>query len=177
MKKYVYQGCRRTRVGAEKGKKRRISHIVIKEKLNRTIRKDEVVHHINGNTSDNRIENLQVMTISDHMKLHHPRNSSRFGVSAADNKKEWARRYRREQAIERGTKPRKFKITEETYFQIMNLLANNYKQAEIAQMFDVDPSTVSRINSGKQFAQRHFAHNQLNPTIKSLGGEANAIKR
>lgn len=31
---------------------------------------DEVVHHINFNRSDNRIENLQIMTVSEHATLH-----------------------------------------------------------------------------------------------------------
>lgn len=31
---------------------------------------NEVVHHINGEKSDNRIENLQLMTHSEHMALH-----------------------------------------------------------------------------------------------------------
>lgn len=32
--------------------------------------KREVIHHINGDHNDNRIENLQLMTQAEHMRLH-----------------------------------------------------------------------------------------------------------
>jgi len=38
--------------------------------LGRNLRKEEVVHHINENKLDNRIENLQITTYRDHKKLH-----------------------------------------------------------------------------------------------------------
>jgi len=46
-------------------------HIEIAEKfLKREIRENEVVHHLDGNRSNNRIENLLVLERSQHSKLH-----------------------------------------------------------------------------------------------------------
>jgi hypothetical protein len=43
---------------------------IMENKLERLLNKDEIVHHINTNKKDNRIENLEVMTRSEHSKLH-----------------------------------------------------------------------------------------------------------
>ena len=46
-------------------------HRLIMEKhINRPLKKEEVIHHINGDRLDNRIENLIILTQGKHIKEH-----------------------------------------------------------------------------------------------------------
>ena len=45
--------------------------LMMEVKLNRFLKKDEVIHHINGIKHDNRIENLELMKSGEHTILHH----------------------------------------------------------------------------------------------------------
>jgi HNH endonuclease len=46
------------------------ANLVVKERIGRSIRPNEVVHHRNGNKQDDRPANLQVMTKGEHQRLH-----------------------------------------------------------------------------------------------------------
>lgn len=53
------------------GKKIRVRQYrwIMENALGRKLKRNEHVHHINGIKSDNRLENLQVMTATDHCRM------------------------------------------------------------------------------------------------------------
>lgn len=47
--------------------------LIMERHLGRRLGDDEVVHHVNDNKADNRLENLEVMTKAEHARLHSTR--------------------------------------------------------------------------------------------------------
>ena len=60
----------RVRLIWRNGKKVRAHRWIMEQKLGRKLRPDEHIHHINGNPLDNRIENLQIIDVVSHNRLH-----------------------------------------------------------------------------------------------------------
>jgi len=44
------------------------------------------IHHINGDTTNDSINNLEIMKMISHLQYHHPRDYSRYGVSSSGNR-------------------------------------------------------------------------------------------
>ena len=51
-----------------------LHRIKASKKLGRPLSSDEIVHHIDGNKKNNRKSNLQVISRSEHYKIHHNNN-------------------------------------------------------------------------------------------------------
>lgn len=65
----VYVG--RGKPGTTKGGYAYEHRVVMERHLGRPLKKGERVHHVNGVKTDNRVENLEVLTHAEHMREHH----------------------------------------------------------------------------------------------------------
>jgi len=55
-----------------------LAHLLMESQFGRFLYDDEVVHHIDGNPTNNDLSNLQLMTLGEHVTLHNnlkPRSS------------------------------------------------------------------------------------------------------
>jgi len=59
------------RVSYEKFLGRHYHRYLIEQSLGRKLQSDEVVHHIDGNKQNNSLDNLKVMSRSEHSKIHY----------------------------------------------------------------------------------------------------------
>ena len=75
-------GRRLIMVKSEKGGYMYYSRWLMEKHLGRELTFDEVVHHINGDKLDDRIENLEVLTRAEHMEVHRGEIYAARGIAA-----------------------------------------------------------------------------------------------
>lgn len=128
----IHNGYIRLSRGSDCGK---LEHVAIMEQsIGRRIRKDEVVHHINGNRSDNRIENLQLMNRAEHCRIH---AKDRYAQGLC---------YDISKETKRGEEHRCAKLTWE---DVEYIRSSQKTTKELAQMFNVSKSVINKVKSFK----------------------------
>ena len=117
----------------QNGIKRDIHRIIMEEHIGRKLSRYEVVHHINGNIHDNRLENLRMMSLSEHSKMH------RIGSTKSDEAK------KKLSITNTGRQlPTLWKMDERQTKEALERIDKGESMRSIARSFGVSHGTISR---------------------------------
>lgn len=121
------------------GKKVDEHRYIMEQYLGRELARDEVVHHKDGDKSNNKIENLELMSLSEHTRQHQtgntPSEETRQKLSEAST----------------GHKSTSRKLNDDQVEQVRELHNNGISNREIAKMFGVNHQTINDLINGKYY--------------------------
>ena len=83
-------GKKRNYIKLPNGKWVKYYRYIMEQKIRRKLKQEEVIHHINGNMLDDRLENLKIMSNSKHRK-EHPINITKEGLDKIIKTKKFKR--------------------------------------------------------------------------------------
>lgn len=115
--------------------------LVMQKHLGRTLSPSEVIHHINGNTMDNRIENLQLMTQSEHCALH-----NRTKILTDKDREHLSE-------MSSGIKNGNHKLSEDDVKEIQERLSRGEKQVKLSIIYNVSQSIISKIKNKRLWSK------------------------
>lgn len=121
------------------GKKMDEHRYIMEQHLGRQLARDEVVHHKDGDKSNNEIENLELMSLSEHTRQH------RTGNTPSEET-----RQKLSEALT-GHKSTSRKLNDNQVEQVRELHNNGISNREIAKMFGVNHQTINDLINGKYY--------------------------
>jgi len=111
--------------------------LIMQNLIGRELLRNEVVHHKNMDTRDNRIENLQVMTARDHNILHGCREFIKLAKAASLDK------------MPKGEENHRSKLTVDI---IREIREESGTIRDIGKKYGISHSTVSKIKKRQRWA-------------------------
>ncbi len=118
-------------------KTRDLHRIIMEEHLGRKLTRHEIVHHIDGDGYNNDLSNLQLMSLSEHTRLHYKPIPFHGMLTGNAGKK--------------GSANATARLTEEDVKKIKLLINKKISLKSIALAFEVGKTTIADIKDGRSW--------------------------
>lgn len=128
------------------GKKKDEHRYTMEQYLGRKLTRYEIVHHKNGNKRDNSIENLEIMTLSEHSKMHGCNNC----ISQETKEKIRNSRLGKPNISCR-------KLNDESVEKMLEMKKEGFSNRKLSEIFGINRQSVNDIVSGKSYKYRALA--------------------
>jgi hypothetical protein len=117
------------------GRKKDEHRHIVETSVGRKLDRDEVVHHKDGDKTNNSLSNLEIMTLSEHSRMH------QIGKLVSDATRDKLR--------EAGIRTRtNAKLAVDKVIEIKQLLARGTRLVDVAAKYNLPKTTVSNIKRG-----------------------------
>jgi transposase len=152
------------------GKQVRLHRHLMEKKLGRKLTFNEVVHHINGNKLDNRINNLKIVSRGSHILMHPEirkrwEEKNKLSIDIEQIKKMYSKMSIREVASHFGVSAMAIwhrlkdngiqttKLTQKNVQDIRLMITNGISQKEISVIFGVSQQLICDIKQKRRYAK------------------------
>lgn len=129
------------------------ARLVVEQHLGRRLASDEHVHHINGDKLDDQLENLRVMSPSEHSKLHannrQPLTEAMRANIRAGSRARWAKPEEHEKTSA-GLKRAWAARGALTDADVADIRGSQEPRSELSQRFGVSEGYIGQIRAGSR---------------------------